>query len=128
MIINFPVQYVDVSLLLMRIIVALVFVSSGLNDLKDPANRARSMEVSVPFTIFLGVAEILGGIGLMFGILTQFAALGLIIISLGAIKKKVIEWKIGFWGTGVYGWHYDLLFIVMNLVILITSGGKYILF
>ena len=128
MIINFPIQYIDISIFLMRIIVALVFASSGLNDLKDPVARAKSIGMSVPFTIFLGIVEILGGIGLIFGILTQFAALGLILISLGAIKKKAMEWKTDFWGTGVYGWHYDLLFVVMNLVILVTSGGKYILF
>lgn len=32
-----------------------------------------------------------------------------------------------FRGKESQGWHYDLLFIAMNLVILITHGGSYIL-
>ena len=30
-------------------------------------------------------------------------------------------------GTNSYGWHYDLVFVVMNLVIIFTNGGSYVL-
>ena len=30
----------------------------------------------------------------------------------------------GFWGEKSMGWHYDLLFITMNLVIFTTGGGR----
>lgn len=33
----------------------------------------------------------------------------------------------GFWGEKSYGWHYDLAFVVMNLVILFTGGGRWVL-
>jgi hypothetical protein len=36
-------------------------------------------------------------------------------------------WKIGFWGGRAYGWHYDLMLLVMNLVILLTGGGRFVL-
>jgi len=58
------------------------------------------------------------------GILTQLAAIGLILLMLGAIQKKIFVWKIGFWGGRAYGWHYDLMLLVMNLVILVTGGGR----
>jgi hypothetical protein len=32
-----------------------------------------------------------------------------------------------FWGEQTYGWHYDLLFVVANLVILTTGGGCLVL-
>src|ERR1700731_4837069 len=57
-----------------------------------------------------------GGPGVMFGVLTQLAACGLILIMLGAIQKKIFVWHTGFWGEKGYGWHYDLMFVVMNLV------------
>jgi putative oxidoreductase len=61
------------------------------------------------------------------GVLAQPAALGLILIMLGAIQKKVFVWRTGFWGEGTYGWHYDLMLVVMNLVIVTTGGGKLVL-
>lgn len=123
MIFHFPVFYSDLGLLFMRLIVALVFGVSGWNDLKNPAGRAQSMSVSRGFAVFLGAAELLGSIGIALGILLQPAALGLILVSLGAIQKKMFVWKTGFWGKGSDGWHYDLLFLAMNLVILLTGGG-----
>jgi len=120
-------QFTDLSLLLLRLMVAVVLVTSGWSDVKDPEVRAKSIEMSRPFTIFLGVAEIAGGLGVTFGVLTQLAAIGLILILLGAIQKKVFVWRTGFWGEKAYGWHYDLMLILMNVVIVCTDGGKYVL-
>jgi uncharacterized membrane protein YphA (DoxX/SURF4 family) len=119
--------YADWSLLFLRIAVALVFATSGLNDLKQPRERAQSLGMSVPVTIFLGAAELSSAIFLAVGLLTQWAALGLIVVMLGAIYMKVVKWKTGFWGEKSMGWHYDVLFIAMNLVILCTDGGKIVL-
>src|SRR5713101_1711296 len=120
-------QFTDLSLLLLRLMVAAVFVTSGWTDIKDPRERAKSIGMTSAFTIFLGVAEVAGGLGVAFGVLTQLAAIGLILIMLGAIHKKIFVWHTGFWGEKASGWHYDLLFVVMNLVILFTNGGAYVL-
>ena len=120
-------RFTDFALLLLRLMVALVFLTSGYNHLKDPAARAKSIGMSKPFTIFLGAGEIAGGLGVAFGVLTQPAAFGLILIMLGAIQKKIFVWHVGFWGDKSYGWHYELMFIVMNLVIAATDGGGYVL-
>ena len=116
--------YSDWSLFLLRLMVAVVFGSSGFNDLKSPRERAQSLGMSVGFTVFLGVAELAGAMGLVAGVLTQWAALGLILVMLGAICMKVAKWKTGFWGEKSMGWHYDLMFVAMNLVILCTGGGR----
>jgi putative oxidoreductase len=116
--------YNDWSLFLLRIVVALVFGASGFGHLKSPRERAASIEMSVGFTVFLGAAELAGAIALAVGILTQWAALGLILLMFGAVYKKIAKWKTGFWGEKSMGWHYELLFIAMNLVILTTGGGR----
>lgn len=116
--------YTDWALLFLRIMVALIFGSSGFSHLKSPQQRAQSIGLSVPFTIFLGAAELAGAIALAVGFLTQWAALGLILIMLGAIYMKAVKWKTGFWGEKSMGWHYDLMLVVMNLVILTTGGGR----
>ncbi len=122
----FPVllRYSDLALLLLRLVVAVVFFSSGLSHLKDPIGRSKSIGASPAFTRFLGGAEVLGSIGVAVGVLIQVAAIGLILSMLGAIQKKVFVWKSGFWGERGYGWHYDLMLVVMNLVILVTGGGR----
>jgi putative oxidoreductase len=120
-------RFTDLALLLMRLMVALVFVTSGYSHLKNPTERAKSIGMSKGFTIFLGVAEVAGGLGVAAGVLTQPAAFGLIAIMLGAIYTKIFAWHTGFWGEKGSGWHYDLLFILMNLVIACTNGGAYVL-
>ena len=99
-------RFTDLGLLLMRLMVGLVFVTSGYSHLKDPEARAKSIEMSKPFTIFLGIADVAGGLGVAFGVLTQLAAFGLILIMLGAIQKKIFAWHTGFWGEKASGWHY----------------------
>ena len=116
--------YTDWSLLLLRVVVALVFGWSGFSHMKSPKERAASIEMSVPFTIFLGAAELAGAIALVAGVLTQWAALGLIGVMLGAMWKKIAAWKTGFWGEKSVGWHYEVLFMAMLLVIVTTGGGR----
>jgi putative oxidoreductase len=118
--------FTDHGLLLMRLLVGLVFAYSGWNHLRDPETRSKSLGMSKGFTIFLGAAEVLGSLGVAFGVLTQLAAGGLILLMLGAIQKKIFVWKTGFWGKNNDGWHYDLMLVVMNLVILFTDGGRFV--
>jgi len=118
--------YSDWALLLLRLLVAAIFAASGWADLARPADRSQSIGASKAFTIFLGAAEFAGALSLASGFLIQFAAIGLILIMLGAIGKKVFTWKTGFWGKGSQGWHYDLLLLLINLVFLTTNGGKYV--
>jgi putative oxidoreductase len=118
----------DAALLLMRLLVGLVFVTSGWSHVKDPVTRGKSIGMSPGFTRFLGIAELAGGLGVALGVLTQLAALGLILVMLGAIQKKLLVWHTGFWGKHSDGWHYDLLFVAMCLVIATTGGGRYVIY
>jgi putative oxidoreductase len=120
-------RFTDLGILLQRLMVGLVFVTSGYSHIKNSAARAKDIGMSKPFTIFLGAAEVAGALGVAFGVLTQLAAFGLILIMLGAIQKKIFAWHTGFWGEKASGWHYDLMFILMNLIIAFTNGGAYVL-
>jgi putative oxidoreductase len=118
-------RFTDVALLLLRIMVGIVFIVGGWKHLQHPGARSKDIGMSKGFTIFLGAAEFAGGLGVVFGVLTQLAALGLILIMLGAIQKKIFVWRTGFWGpSGTNGWSYDTMLIVMNLVIVTTGGGN----
>jgi putative oxidoreductase len=120
--------YPYVALLCQRLMIAAIFLSSGWSDVRDPDARSKSIGMNKGFTIFLGMAEIAGALGVATGVLANWAALGLILLMLGAIYKKMVVWKTGFWGKGSQGWHYDLIMIVMNLVILTVGPGTLVLF
>jgi putative oxidoreductase len=120
-------RFTDLGILLLRLMAGLVFVTSGYSHLKDPEGRSKSIGMSKGFTVFLGLAEVAGGLGVAAGVLPQIAAFGLILIMLGAIQKKMFVWHTGFWGEKSSGWHYDLIFVLMNLLIVFTDGGRYVL-
>ena len=118
-------QFTDIALLLLRLMVGMVFITSGYKHLKDPAARSKDIGMSKGFTIVVGAAEFAGGLGVISGVLAQLAAIGLILVMLGAIQKKIFTWHTGFWGkSGTNGWSYDTMLVVMNLVIVTTGGGN----
>jgi uncharacterized membrane protein YphA (DoxX/SURF4 family) len=83
--------------------------------------------MSKGLTICLGIAEVAGGTGVGLGVLTQLASIALILIMLGSIQNKMFVCHTGFWGENAGGWHYDLMLVLMNLLILFTDGGAYTL-
>jgi putative oxidoreductase len=87
----------DLALLLMRLLVGAVFITSGWSHAKDPVARGKSVELPPGVTRALGIAEVAGGVGVALGVLTQVAAIGLILVMLGAIQKKIFVWKTGIW-------------------------------
>ncbi|MGB9067626.1 MAG: hypothetical protein WCC21_03565 [Candidatus Acidiferrales bacterium] len=68
-------RFTDVALLLLRLMVGIVFLTSGYKHLNDPKTRSKD------------------------------PAIGLILLMLGAIQKKKFAWHSGFWGnSGTNGW------------------------
>jgi DoxX-like family len=67
-------KFTDLSLLLLRLLVGLVFGTSGFNHLKHSKARAVSLGLSDNFTRFLGVAEVLGALGVVFGVSRTFSS------------------------------------------------------
>jgi len=121
-------NFFDAALLLLRGIVAVIFLASARAHLSHPQERGKSIGMSKGFTMFLGAAELAGALGVAFGVLTQIAAIGLIVLMLGAIEKKIFIWHTGFWGkNGTDGAHYDLMLALMCLVIIASDGGRFVL-
>ena len=66
-------QFSDLGFLLLRLMVGIVFITSGCNHLNDPEGRSKSIGMSQGFTIFLGAGEVAGALGVIFGVLPQLA-------------------------------------------------------
>ena len=118
-------RFADLALLFLRFMLGAVFLTSGWKHLSDSEARSKDIGMSKGFTIFLGGAEFAGGLGVVSGVLAQVAAIGLILVMLGAIQRKMFVWHTGFWGkSGTDGWSYDLMIILMCFVIATTGGGR----
>ena len=115
------------ALLFLRIIIAIVFFSSGKSHVQKSKERGESIGMSPTATTVLGLAEIIGAISIAFGIFTQIGALLIMGAMLGAMYKKIFIWKAGFYEDKGYGWHYDLLLFLGTFVIFTTHGGSLIL-
>jgi putative oxidoreductase len=113
----------DIALLLLRLMIAAIFATSGWAHATKPKERAESINMSPSFTQMLGIVELLGAASVALGLFPEAGAILLIGVMIGAIYKKVFAWKTGFWGDDGQGWYYDLLYLVCSLVILTTGGG-----
>lgn len=117
----------DFALLALRIVVAIIFFSSGKSHFMQPEERSESIGMSKTSTLVLGIVEMVGAVSIALGIYIQIGALLLIGVMLGAISKKIFSWNIGFYSDEGFGWHYDLILLCANLVFL-TISGKYVIF
>jgi len=115
----------DLALLLLRVMLGILFISSGWSHVRKPEERGTSIGLSSGFTRMLGFAELVGGVSVGIGAWAQIGALVLAGVMFGAIYKKLFVWKSGFWGESAGdGWFYDLLYLICALVIATTGGGN----
>ncbi len=106
-------MYADFGLLILRLAVGVIFLYHC---------RSKLSGAQGSFMRFIGYCELLGGIAMILGFLTQLAGLGLGIIMLGAIYKKINEWNIPFASKTTTGWEFDMM-ILSGCIALMTLGG-----
>lgn len=84
--------------------------------------------VSAAMTVLVMAAEFLGSIGLVLGVMTRFAAMGIAAVMVGAIV--LVHWQHGFFmnwagqGQGE-GFEYHLLALGAALALVILGGGRW---
>lgn len=76
----------------------------------------------------LGAVETLSALFLITGLYTQYAALALSIVMLGALYMKIFSWKMKFMEDKATGWELDLVLLGANLFILTFGPGSIALF
>ena len=118
------ISHIDVSLLLVRVIVGIIFMAHGgqkLFGLWGGMGLATTMEKMGPVLGFLvTIGEFFGGLGLVLGVLTRFSAASLIVIMMGAIA--LAHGKNGFFLSNE-GYEYNLALIGLCLPVLISGAG-----
>ena len=120
-------QYSDWGLLILRVAIGAIFFVHGFQKFamwKMQPSEQMSKEM-INLMRFLSIVEPLGALAVLTGFLTQFAAIGLGIIMVGAIKMKSILWHKKFTGDG--GWEFDLIILAAMVVLLFSGAGSFAL-
>jgi putative oxidoreductase len=116
---------VDLSLLLLRVIVGVIFAAHGAQKLFGAFGGhglAKTAEQMGPIAYMVTTGEFFGGLGLIFGFLCRFSAISLIVIMIGAIVK--VHGPKGFF-LAKGGFEYNLALIGLLSPILIAGAGRY---
>ena len=129
---------VDVALLLLRLLLAVVFVAHGGQKLlgwfggpgvKGFVESMSSLGMPAVVAYLVIIGEFFGGLGLAVGLLTRLAAAGVFIQMVGAVL--MIHWKTGFFmnwesvGGKAEGFEYSLTLAVVSLAVLLAGAGAY---
>jgi len=116
--------FTDVAILILRIALGVVFVVHGWPKIKKPG-WGKKMGYPFIISLLISIGEFFGGLGVLFGFLTQIAALGIFVIMLGALYYHVISWKHPFVMKNGSGYEYALVLVLMSLALVLLGGGAY---
>lgn len=138
---TFPFDPLPFALLILRIVLGAIFFAHGAQKvmgwfdgygLKGTAQYFTNvLRIPLPLFYVAAFTEFFGGIALALGILTRFAALGMVVIMSVAILKA--NWKNGFfmnWGAvggRGEGYEYDLALLAMALFLTLSGPGQFAL-
>lgn len=116
---------VDISLLILRVIVGVIFAVHGAQKLFGFFG-GYGLEKTVEMMGFMGypvtIGEFFGGVGLIVGFLCRFSAASLIVIMIGAIA--IVHGKNGFLQSDG-GFEYNLALIGLLAPIMLAGAGKF---
>ena len=73
----------------------------------------------------LSIAEPLGALAVLTGLLTQLAAAGFCLVMLSAIRLKVARMHKGFSGDG--GWEFEYIILIAALALVLMGAGRFAL-
>ena len=119
----------DVALLLLRIGLGSVFIVHGTHKQRLwKVQPSAQMPAGMLNTLrFLSIAEPAGALGVLLGFLTRFAAIGLALVMLGAIRLLITKVHRKFTGENVAGWEFEYMLLLVAIALALLSGGKYAL-
>ena len=117
-------SFVDPALLILRLVVAVIFIYHALPKLKDSQSMAKMVAMPAGMVLMLGMMELLAAMALILGVWSQLAALVLAVIMIGALGMKIMKWHVPFGAMDKTGWEFDLILLAASLVIIVTDGGQ----
>lgn len=125
--ITLPAIATSIVLLLVRVVLVITFVSETRYKLQDIRKFAKNDGIPLPVAYFIAIAEFCAALGMLTGVLAQWAGLGIMILMIATIGLHIFKWHSPYWASK-RGWEYDLLMLVLAAIILVFGPGAFILF
>lgn len=122
-----PAIITSLVLLLVRVLLAVTFFQEVRIKLKDIKAFSKNDGIPVPVAYFLVVAEACAALGMLTGVLAQWAGVGLILLMSITICLHIFKWRSPY-SASKSGWEYDLLLLTLAAVITIMGPGQFVLF
>lgn len=116
---------VEVSLLIIRVIVGMIFAAHGAQKLFGVfggPGLSKIVEMMGPIAYLVAIGECFGGLGLIVGFLSRFSAAANIVIMIGAIK--MVHGQHGFFLQNS-GYEYNLALIGLLAPVLLAGPGRF---
>ena len=116
---------INIALFILRLVLGIIFLVHGLSKRKmwkmEPSETMPGSMLRI--MRFLSITETLGGLALILGFMTSFAALGICFIMIGALYLKITKWHIPFTTNTQTGWEFDLINLAAALILVLLGGG-----
>jgi len=123
---NANTQSQNTALLFLRIITAAIFYVAAYFKFPFWSHVPEGISPFMLFTMrLLSIAEPLGATAILLGFLTRWAAVGLIIILLGAIYVSQFVYHIGFVMPTSPGWNFALSVLAGCLILAAFGPGAW---
>ena len=119
-------QKVDIALLLLRLVVGIAFAIHGFGKIQNPFGWAQGAPIPGIFQGLAALAEFGGGIGLILGLLTPLAALGIAFTMLVATSMHMFVMHDPFVNpTGGSSFEPALNYLVVSILLIFVVPGRF---
>jgi putative oxidoreductase len=118
----FQEKLINYGPLPIRVLTGIIFIAHGIPKLVDISGTQHFFSHALGFppemAVIIALLEVIGGLALLFGVLTRLAAILFIIEMIGA--TLTVKLSKGF----VSGYDFDLLLVAASISLLLTGPGK----
>lgn len=121
-----PTVAVSLVLLLVRVILSVTFFNECYVKFKDLKGFAKRDDVPLQVAGFVAIAELCAALGMLSGVLAQWAGVGLVLLMLSTISLHLFKWHSPYWAAK-RGWEYDLIMLTLASVIAVFGPGQFAL-
>jgi putative oxidoreductase len=121
-----PAIVTSLVLLLVRILLTITFLAEARFKFKDIKAFSKNDGVPIPAAYAIATAELAGALGMLSGVLAQWAGIGLVLLMIGTICLHIFKWHSPYWANKK-GWEYDLIMLVLAAVIAVYGPGQFAL-
>lgn len=118
-----PLAIQSLALLLVRVVLAVAFFRESRFKFKDMKAFAKADGVPLPAAYFVATAEGCAALGMLSGVLAQWAGVGLVLLMCITISMHIFRWHSPYKG----GWEYDLLMLTLAAVVAVFGAGQFAL-